>query len=70
MKTINHKFTLLIMLFTFSICNSQNKKNVTPKIESKYIGNWSNDNSDLFYISMGHIEITNKTITYYSGEFA
>jgi uncharacterized protein (TIGR02145 family) len=41
-----------------------------PSIESKYIGKWSNDNTELFYISFGHIEITNKTITYYSGEFA
>lgn len=39
-------------------------------IEKKFIGKWSNDNSELFYISFGHVEITNKTITYYSGEFA
>ena len=46
------------------------KKTNSDKIDTKYIGNWSNDNPDLFYISMGHIEITNKTITYNSGEFA
>lgn len=46
------------------------QKSTKAKIESKYIGNWSNDNSDLFYLSMGHIEITNNSITYYSGEFA
>jgi hypothetical protein len=72
MKTINYTFSLLFMLFTFSICNAQTKTNKTvkPKIDNKYIGKWSNDNTELFYISFGHVEITSNSITYYSGEFA
>ena len=57
------------MVFNFS--NAQKKK-VLPKphqIETKYIGKWSNDNKELFYISFGHVEITPNSITYYSGEF-
>jgi hypothetical protein len=57
------------MAFNFS--NAQKKK-VLPKpyqIDTKYIGKWSNDNKELFYISFGHVEITANSITYYSGEF-
>jgi hypothetical protein len=70
MKLLKLTAILLISFFSITLCQAQKAKTTIPKIESKYIGNWSNDNSDLFYISMGHIEITNKTITYYSGEFA
>jgi hypothetical protein len=70
MKIMKLIFGLIITFYSINLCQAQKAKTIIPKIESKYIGNWSNDNSDLFYISMGHIEITNKTITYYSGEFA
>lgn len=69
MKIMKLIFGLIITFYSINLCQAQKAKTTIPKIESKYIGNWSNDNSDLFYISMGHIEITNKTITYYSGEF-
>lgn len=70
MKAIKLTTLLLFTFFSINLCQAQKAKTTTPKIESKYIGNWSNDNLDLFYIKMGHIEITNNTITYYSGEFA
>lgn len=70
MKTMKLTTVLIITFLSFNLCQAQKTKKVTPKIETKYIGDWSNDNPDLFYIKMGHIEITNNTITYYSGEFA
>ena len=70
MKALKLTTVLIITFLSINLCQAQKVKTVSPKIESKYIGNWSNDNPDLFYISIWHIEITNKTITYYSGEFA
>jgi hypothetical protein len=72
MKSMKTMKLLLMCLFVFNLSNAQKKK-VAPKtnqIEAKYIGKWSNDNTDLFYYSMGHLEITKTSITYYSGEFA
>lgn len=62
---------LLMILITINFTNAQTKKTnlKTNQIGTKYIGNWSNDNSELFYISFGHVEITPNSITYYSGEF-
>ena len=69
MKTMK---LLLMFLLVFNLTSAQKKKIVVKpnQIDTKYIGKWSNDNNELFYISMGHIEITKASITYYSGEFA
>jgi formamidopyrimidine-DNA glycosylase len=70
MKIMKLIIGLIITFYSINLCQAQKAKTVTPKIESKYIGNWSNDNPDLSYTSRGYIEITNNSITYYSGEFA
>ncbi len=63
---------LLMFLLVINLTTAQKKKTIqkTNPIDVKYIGKWSNDNTQLFYIPMGHIEITKTSITYYSGEFA